>query len=104
MHLHVIFLKCKYGYQTLNIISMSMWIAHTFIHACWCSSDTLSHWRETLPYLMEYRHHHTILYHRLIVVAQWRRGSPSMMMRNLFKNFLQNANRVCKFTISSLFV
>ena len=33
---------------------MSMWIAHAFNHACWCSSILLSHSRETLPHLMSF--------------------------------------------------
>ena len=62
---------CNCGFQTLKLLSMSLWIVHAFIHACWCSSVTSSHLRETLPYLMSSWHHHTILYHHLIVLAQW---------------------------------
>ena len=41
------FLKCNFGFQTLNIISMSMWIAHAVIQACWCTNATSSHSRKT---------------------------------------------------------
>ena len=72
MHLHAILFKRKCGFQTLNIISMSMWIAHVFIHTHWCSKVVSSHLRETLPYLIRSSwHHHTILYLHLLVVAQW---------------------------------
>ena len=90
--------------QTLNIISISFWIVHVFIHVCWCSSDTSSHLREAPPYLMSSWYHHTILYPCLIVVAQWWRLSPSMTMRNLVGKFSQNSSRVCKFTICSMYV
>ena len=97
-------LLCNCGFQTLNIVYMSMWIAPTYIHACWCSSTTSSHSRVTLPYLMSSWHHHTILLPHLIVVAQWRRWSPLMMMKDLFKKFSRNPNGVRMFTICVIFV
>ena len=95
---------CNCEFQTLNIISMSMGIAPTYIHACWCSSATSSHSRMTLPYLMSSWHRHTILLPHLIVVAQWRRWSPLMMMKDLFKKFSWNPDGVRKFTICSIYV
>lgn len=48
-HLHVNILKWNCIFQTMNIISMSMWTAHVFIHSCCRSSATSSHLRETMP-------------------------------------------------------
>ena len=32
------FLRCNCGFQTLDILCMSVWIAHALIHVCWCST------------------------------------------------------------------
>ena len=53
------------------MLSMSIWIAHAFIHAC--DSNTSLHLRETMSYLMSSWHHHTMFYPHLIVVAHWQR-------------------------------
>ena len=103
MHLHEN-LKYSHGFQTLDIIFVFMYIAPTFIHACWCSDITSLHLRETWPCSMSSWHHRTILHSQLIVVGQWWRWSPSMMMRNLFKKFSQIADGVHKFAIFSTFV
>lgn len=62
--------------------------------------------KEAPPHLMSSWYHHTILYHRLVVMAQWQRLSPlmMMMMKNLFIKFIQNPNGVFKFAICSMFV
>ena len=44
--------KCNRGFQTLQIVSIFMWIAHAFIHACWYSNDNSSHLGQAPPYLM----------------------------------------------------
>ena len=92
------------GFQTLNVISIFMWIRHAFIHACWCSSNTSLHLREAPPSSMSSWHHHTILYARLLVVAQWWRWSSSMMTRNLFGKFSWSSNYVHKLAIRFMFV
>ena len=104
MHLNVVFFKGNYGFQTLNKIYRSMWIARAFIHVCRCSSATSSHSKEAPPYLMSSWHHHTIFYLCLVVGAQWQRWSPSMMIRDLFGLFSLNSNRVRKFAICSMLV
>ena len=81
-----------------------MWVAHAFIHACWCSSNTSLHLREVPQYLMSFWHHCRILYLCLIVVVQWQGWSPSMMVRNQLGKFSWNSNRLCKFAICSMFV
>ena len=84
---------------------MSMWIAHVFIHAYWCSSKVVSLYsREILPYLRSSWRHHTILYLRLLVVAQWWRWSPLIMIKNLFRTFSRNPYGVHKFVICFMFV
>ena len=80
-----------------------MWIAHAFIHVCWCTSDTSLHLREAPLYLMLSWHYHTILYPHL---------SGSLLAKMMSLNddeepiqiFTRNSNKVCKFVICFMFV
>ena len=82
---------------------MSMWIAPTSIHVCWCSSASSSQSRKDLDifdFIFAPSFNTTP---STCVGGSMAKLYPLMMMRNLFKKFLQNPGGVCKFAIYSMF-
>ena len=74
---------------TRNMFSMFMWIVPLYIHACWCSIATSSHSSDFA--IFDVILAPSKILHPHLIMAQWCRWSPSMMLKDLSRKFFTNS-------------